>query len=245
MLANEWESADLQRMLALAAGRISARKLDLFNNWCCHVLRPYMTDRRSIAAARFAERHVDDGPGDSDERAEILAAARQAVEELRAWWKAAPTALEHRIRRVYAHAALVAQQTVGSHLLPSRGVIPNAKYTAHAFGWANDDSRVHVSDDHSTRDRLSEQHLRLQDFIFRDIVGDPMNPVEFDLRWRTSDVVGLARGIYEERAFARLPILADALMDAGCEDERTISHCRSDGPHVRGCWIVDLVLGQI
>ena len=56
--------------------------------------------------------------------------------------------------------------------------------------------------------------------------------------------VGVARAIYDDKAFERMPILADALMDAGCEEEQIISHCRSDGPHVRGCWVVDLVLGK-
>jgi hypothetical protein len=244
MTAGEWQTAELQRMLAVAAGRISARKLDLFNSWCCQILRPYFTDRRTIAAARFAERHVDEGWPDTEEHSAILTAARQAVEELREWWKAAPTTLDQRIRRVYALAALVAQQTIGSRSLPTRGVISNAKYTAHVFGCANDDTRVRFSDEHSTRDRLGEQHLRLQAVVFRDIVGDPFHPVEFDPRWRTSDVIGLARGIFEESAFARLPILADALMDAGCEDERIISHCRGDGHHVRGCWVVDLALDK-
>ena len=78
----------------------------------------------------------------------------------------------------------------------------------------------------------------------RDIFGNPFCPVAFDPRWRTSDVVGLARAIYEDKAFERMPILADALMDAGCEEEQVISHCRGDGPHVRACWVVDLVLGK-
>jgi hypothetical protein len=62
-------------------------------------------------------------------------------------------------------------------------------------------------------------------------------------RWRTGDVVGLARGVYEDRAFDRLGLLADALQDAGCSDEQVLGHCRSDG-HVRGCWLIDLVLGK-
>lgn len=80
--------------------------------------------------------------------------------------------------------------------------------------------------------------------LVRDIFGNPFRPVTLDPRWRTSDTVGLARAIYDDRMFERLPILADALMDAGCEDEQIISHCRGDGPHVRGCWVVDLVLGK-
>jgi hypothetical protein len=80
--------------------------------------------------------------------------------------------------------------------------------------------------------------------MLRDIFGNPFRPVAFDPRWRTSDSVGVARGIYEDRAFERMPILADALMDAGCDDEQVLSHCRGEGPHVRGCWVVDLVLGK-
>ena len=80
--------------------------------------------------------------------------------------------------------------------------------------------------------------------LLRDILGNPFLPVAFDSRWRTADVVGLARGIYEDRAFDRLPLLADALMDAGCGEEQVLSHCRSEGPHVRGCWVVDLTLGK-
>jgi hypothetical protein len=78
--------------------------------------------------------------------------------------------------------------------------------------------------------------------LIRCIFGNPFRPVTFDPRWRTSDVLGLARAIYDDRAFDRLPILADALMDAGCGDEQVLGHCRGDGPHVRGCWVVDLVL---
>jgi hypothetical protein len=80
--------------------------------------------------------------------------------------------------------------------------------------------------------------------LFHDIFGDAFRPVVFDPRWRTSDVVGLARAIYDDKAFERMPTLADALLDAGCDEEQVISHCRSDGPHVGGCWAVDLILGK-
>jgi hypothetical protein len=72
----------------------------------------------------------------------------------------------------------------------------------------------------------------------------PFRRVEVDPRWLTSNVVDLARTIYMERCFDRLPILADALMDAGCTDEEMLKHCRSEGPHVRGCWVVDLLIGM-
>jgi hypothetical protein len=79
---------------------------------------------------------------------------------------------------------------------------------------------------------------------FRDIVGNPFRPVAFDSAWLSSTARGIAEAIYDDRAFDRLPILADALQDAGCENDDILSHCRGDGPHVRGCWVVDLVLGK-
>lgn len=77
----------------------------------------------------------------------------------------------------------------------------------------------------------------------RDIFGNPFRPVIFNPAWRTSDVLALARSIYDERAFDRMPILADALQDAGCNNADILSHCRDTSlTHVRGCWVVDLVL---
>jgi hypothetical protein len=54
-------------------------------------------------------------------------------------------------------------------------------------------------------------------------------------------VVALGQAIYHDRAFDRLPILADALEEAGRRDAEILTHCRGPGPHVRGCWVVDLV----
>ena len=80
--------------------------------------------------------------------------------------------------------------------------------------------------------------------IIRDIFANPFRPTAIDSRWLTATVSDLALTIYREKAFERLPILADALQDAGCDSEEIIAHCRSDGPHARGCWVVDKVLGK-
>jgi len=80
--------------------------------------------------------------------------------------------------------------------------------------------------------------------LLRDIFGNPFRQVTFEPDWRTSTVHSLASTIYAERAFDRLPVLADALQDAGCEHADILDHCRGPGPHVRGCWVVDLVLGK-
>lgn len=77
-----------------------------------------------------------------------------------------------------------------------------------------------------------------------DIFGNPFRPVAIDPAWRTSTVLALAQQMYESRDFVPIPILADALQDAGCENDNILNHCRSEGPHVRGCWVVDLLLGK-
>ena len=79
--------------------------------------------------------------------------------------------------------------------------------------------------------------------LVRDIFGNPFRPVAFDPNWRTSTAAALARTMYEAREFSAMPILADALQDAGCENADVLAHCRGLGPHVRGCWVVDGVLG--
>ena len=80
--------------------------------------------------------------------------------------------------------------------------------------------------------------------IIRDIFGNPFRPVVADPAWFTPKVVVLATSIYSDRAFDRMPILADALEEAGCVNADVLLHCRSEGPHVRGYWVVDLVLGK-
>ncbi|MBM3982853.1 MAG: hypothetical protein FJ304_21800 [Planctomycetes bacterium] len=80
--------------------------------------------------------------------------------------------------------------------------------------------------------------------VVRDIFGNPFRPIAFSPSWRTSDAVALARTMYETREFSAMPILADALQDAGCDSDDVLNHCRGEGPHVRGCWVVDMVLGK-
>jgi hypothetical protein len=86
--------------------------------------------------------------------------------------------------------------------------------------------------------------LRGSTSYLRDLFGNPFRPTAFDHTWGTSTVLALAQGIYDDSAFDCMPILADALQDAGCEQEDMLSHCRSDGPHVKGCWVIDFLLKQ-
>jgi hypothetical protein len=91
----------------------------------------------------------------------------------------------------------------------------------------------------------THEEVRVQCELLRDIFGNPFRPVTLDPAWRTSTVVALAEGIYADRAFDRLPILADALQDAGCDHPDLLGHCRDPQlSHVRGCWAVDMVLAK-
>jgi hypothetical protein len=90
--------------------------------------------------------------------------------------------------------------------------------------------------------KRSERLYHVQ--LLHDIFGNPFRAVTFSPEWRTDTALSLARQMYESRDFGAMPILADALQDAGCDNEDILNHCRGEGPHVLGCWVVDLVLGK-
>jgi hypothetical protein len=86
-----------------------------------------------------------------------------------------------------------------------------------------------------------------QSDLLRCVFGNSFRPMSLDppwLTWRDATLPKLAQAVYDDRAFDRLPILADALEDAGCDNADILDHCRRPGEHVRGCWVVDLLLGK-
>jgi hypothetical protein len=100
--------------------------------------------------------------------------------------------------------------------------------------WATDEFKA------SHRSKM----ILLANFL-RDIVGNPFRPVAFAREWRTSTAVAIAKVMYDSRNFTPMPILADALQDVGCDSDDILDHCRyAHATHVRGCWVVDLVLGK-
>jgi hypothetical protein len=83
--------------------------------------------------------------------------------------------------------------------------------------------------------------------LIRCVFGNPFRPPSQDASWATGNgggAIQLAQAIYDERAFDRMPILADALEDAGCTNQDILAHCRGGAEHVRGCWVVDLLLAK-
>jgi hypothetical protein len=90
-----------------------------------------------------------------------------------------------------------------------------------------------------------EAERAAQTSVLRDIVGNPFHRVAVEatwLSWHGGAVPKLAQAIYDGRVFGRMPALADALEGAGCADPDILEHCRTGGEHVRGCWVVDLLL---
>jgi hypothetical protein len=119
---------------------------------------------------------------------------------------------------------------------------------------ARESHPVGVIADYTAR-AVAENERNAQVCLLRCIFGNPFRPSQplpaSVLAWNSGTVRRLAEGIYEERRMpegtldtARLAVLADALLDAGCDDEALMEHCRSAGPHVRGCWAVDMILGK-
>jgi hypothetical protein len=183
-----------------------------------------MKDSRSLRAIQVAERYADDLTIE-DLRREAEQGARQAHEE------GDPAGPE----RCLTLPAL--------HAVKSWGF--EASYMEAATGAAVAIARSVDPDDTTPRFQTRWQEEReTQCRILRCLFGNPFRYVSFGPSRRTPDVLGLATGIYEERAFDRLPYLADALEEAGCTEQAILGHCRQGGEHWRGCWVVDFCLGR-
>jgi len=103
---------------------------------------------------------------------------------------------------------------------------------------------VRRNDREPIQERRVQAEQAAQSLLLRDVFGNPFCHVTFSSSWRTETAITLAQQMYEARDFSAMPILADALQDAGCDSADALDHCRGPGPHVRGCWVVDLVLDK-
>lgn len=87
----------------------------------------------------------------------------------------------------------------------------------------------------------AHENQRFRELVW-DLAGNLYNPVSFCAEWRTATTTALARGMYHARDYAAMPILADALQDAGCDHHEVLTHCRQSAQHTRGCWVLDQLL---
>ena len=226
----EWlASTDPAPMLAYLRGRASDRKLRLFAVACCQRVWQLLTDGRSRQAVEVAERYADGLAGEEELRLAVVGASTVA-------------------ERGVAASDLVVDESVASAAFAAlNSTLPAEK--AADYVTANAASAVyHAATAPGRLPAVARSAERAaQAALLRDIFGNPFRPAPADpawLAWNDGVVPRLAQAVYDERAFDRLPVLADALEDAGCTDEQILRHCRAPGEHVRGCWVVDLVLGK-
>jgi hypothetical protein len=120
----------------------------------------------------------------------------------------------------------------------------SAEYAAKLARRNAKGKRRQTSREERARQAAYDAELAEQCALLRDIFGNPFRPTTLKPGWQTPAVIALAQSIYEERRFDELSVLADALEEAGCTDGAILSHCREPGDHVRGCWVLDLILGR-
>jgi hypothetical protein len=246
MTEAEWRTGtDLDRLFRFVSGRLTDRKVRLLNCASCRLIWRLIDSERWRQAVAVAEAFADRGV--------TLPTLREAWELADADYRAEMTQYaahkKYQAMLRYCVVSTVSNTAFHESFFPAfkSGNGPCVGHKAaravacEAMPPAADpaDDRVRnaflavVGDEEKT-------HLPL----LRDIAGNPFRPAAADPRWLTSTAVDLAHTMYESRDFSPMPILADALEEAGCGDADVLAHCRGDGPHVRGCWVVDLLLGK-
>jgi hypothetical protein len=228
--ARDWlAGVDLKRPARPIRHLLDDRKLRLLAAACCRRVWHLMTDARSRRLVEVFERHTD-GRASDEEWAKAGAEARAAwADTSNRPWRAA----EESARA--AHAALHETTTAAAQLGPGvLQAVPGMWAYAVACDVLRETARAVNPDYPSSPERGPQCDL------IRDIFGNPFRPVAVQPGWLTPTVTALARAMYDEKAFDQLPILADALEEAGCDNAQVLGHCRG-GVHVRGCWVLDLL----
>jgi hypothetical protein len=226
---DEWlASTDPRPMLRSLRARPPGRKLRLFMVACCRrVWRSFEGDEEDHGrqeAVEVAERYANGLASDDD--------LETALADLT---DGAP----HRRADCCSNASCVAFEAEDD---PAEWAVIAAEEASFRA----------VGEDYGNRDPLERAELAAQTALLRCIVPGPERAASSSAApWRTVEVASLAEAAYEERELPsgelrtdRLAVLSDALEEAGCTDADLLSHLRSAGPHVRGCWALDRVLGK-
>jgi hypothetical protein len=237
MTEQEWlAGANVTAMKRYIVGKISERKRRLFGCACCRRIWHLLPDERSQRAVEVSERFAD-GPARHAElkaaRQAALAVAEVGVRQFR----------QMSVRRAAQAAARSAQRNAIEAGWGASDEAARAAADFAYFGLPHGPGGGHVGDWHAAF--AAEQAE--QAALLRDLVGNPFRQVVPEpawLLWGDGTAVKIAQSIYEGRRFQDLPVLADALEEAGCAEAELLAHCRGCGEHARGCWAVDLVLGR-
>jgi hypothetical protein len=228
MTDDQWTSCtDLGSMLEPLLNRASDRKLRLFAVACCRRVWHLMTDPRHCNVVEAAERSADGLLGEGE--------FQEAMQPVVALWAELPPYRE--VRWDPCHYMTGATR----HLETGGGAPYAASYAARGLAClaGPEESREWLAV------RQSEEAAQCK--LIRDLFGNPSVPFQFDPRWLSGEgsvAVEQAREVYRQGRFESLSLLAGVLERAGCRDRAVLEHCRGPGPHVRGCWVVDALLGH-
>jgi|SRR5579883_86267 len=217
----------------------NARKTRLFKCACCYLMWPLLVDERSRKGVQVAERNAD-GTATAKELKEAINAIQDATGVIER--RRRPRTVSEDLFLARKAAAAVALDTTMNTGFWAAGIARWIRHPAEA-GTKPDPSFPPSPMPLSAPGKTQTHLYRWLGHLVRDIFGNPFRPVTFSPSWHTDTAVTLARQMYESRDFSAMPILADALQDAGCDNDDILTHCRDPKhPHVRGCWVMDLVL---
>jgi hypothetical protein len=216
MTETEWLACTEPRaLLKAASGKVSARKLRLLVCACCRRVWDLLLDDRSKEAVEVSEQYAD---GTADDAA--LASARRNA-----------NAAYQRARKQHGPQAF---RHFGAAHLALQATAQRVRFDPHDNEFLQ-----------GAAERKDKTERKARSELIRDLFGPLLfRAASVDPAWVSSTVSALARNIHEEGGFKQLPILADALEEAGCTDTAILSHCRLPGVHVKGCWVVDLLTRQ-
>jgi hypothetical protein len=235
MTETEWLACtnpmELLRWLGRRAGK---RKRRLFGCACCRRVWHLIPDERSRAAVVASEQFADGLVSEADLE-EARRQARLAHEDFEA---CGPP-----YERLYTTAACVCavKRNAGDAVHAWYGAVSALQMAGLGRRGEQGPGNPFYS---AITQSVWDAERTVQSHLVRDLFANPFAPPALDPAWRDRTVQELALGIYEEHAFDRMPILGDALEDAGCHDTVILSHCRDDRIHARGCWLLDQILGK-
>lgn len=200
------------------------RQCLLWGSACCRRLGPFIDDTRWLNAIRIVEQFAD-GEETYPQVLAVGSEMEQWFQELGNYESLTPASM-------VARSCADLSSGVDSAYDSMRTPFLSPAYDASRW--------VIAAVRENAGEQAAERERALHCALLRDILGNPFRPLTVREEWRTATVVALAEKIYQGRAFGLLPELATALAQAGCDNEGILLHCQSDGPHIRGCWVVDL-----
>jgi hypothetical protein len=232
--------------------QVTERRLRLWACGCCRSIWHLITDPISRVSVEMAERFAD-GEAALSDLEQAHSQALQVTNEIYVRCDQDDPVEDSEYDGNWGHevcvdaaAATSAFAKASSNQLDDLG--DSARRAARAVAHAIAPYRFEARQWPEKLERRAAQAVErnVQASLLRDIFGNPFRPVAFSPEWRTDTALSLAKQMYDAREFSAMPILADALQDAGCDNEGLLSHCRDTAqPHVRGCWVVDAVLNKV